>query len=182
MKPFDQLPELIQKRMLQAQVEQGNPEDPEVFRRFVVADNLFCHGFNWCETVEGYAAWNEAITQDNYARLYHLNPSLNPMTTQSSPDNSISRIDPSHRKYPLTPNECFEPRQGIIPEDVFIAKTYQKSSIPIDNQLDPQSLLKLLQEIDGRFFLVLSDSISKTNHDKIIQLRKEINIFINKLS
>ena len=171
MKTFDQLPELIQKRMLQAQVEQGNPEDPEVFRSLVIADNLY-HGFNWCDTVEGYAAWNEAINQDNYTRLYRVNPSLNPMTTQSSPDNSISWIEPSHRKYPLTPNECFKPEQEIIPEDVL-------------NHINPQNqiyLRKLIMDIDSRFSLILADPISTINRIKIIQLRKEINIFINKLS
>ena len=154
MKTFDQLPELIQKRMLQAQVEQGNPEDPEVFRSLVIADSILYHGFNWCDTVEGYAAWNEAINEDNYTRLYRVNPSLDPMTTQSSPDNSISCIEPSHRQYPLTPNECIKPKIGIIPEDVLILKIHQEESISIDSQL----INEIISELERLYQLYKHES------------------------
>lgn len=53
---FDKLPIVIQEKMLERQVEQGNKRDPEVFRILITAD-VENGGFRWEHTPEKYYFW-----------------------------------------------------------------------------------------------------------------------------
>ena len=74
MKPFDEKPVKIQARMLEAQVEQGNEANADVFRKAIGG------GFDWEGTKEGDDAWYEALICDDYELLYVVNPDLLPDT------------------------------------------------------------------------------------------------------
>lgn len=77
MKNFNELPVKIQRRMLECQVEQGNPADSGVFMKQIdaIKEN---GGFDWFDTLEGHIAWSYAITNDYYRFLYRANPDLIP--------------------------------------------------------------------------------------------------------
>jgi len=70
---FKNLPVEIQEHMLDEQVRQGNPRNPEVFETKIWA-NKRLGAFNWSESVEGYDFWDEIITNGNLAVFYEKYP------------------------------------------------------------------------------------------------------------
>lgn len=74
MKQFDELPIEIQNRMLDCQEEQGNPRNPDVFRRYL-KESKFSKGFAWQFTSEGLDVWNEVLVNNNYAPFFKIHPS-----------------------------------------------------------------------------------------------------------
>lgn len=83
MKPYDEKPVKIQARMLEAQVEQGNEANADVFRKEIRSD-IDEGGFNIAYTKEGGFAWFWAIVFDSYEPLYQVNPDLRPDTEEQS--------------------------------------------------------------------------------------------------
>jgi hypothetical protein len=70
---FKNLPVEIQERMLNEQVQQGNPRNAEVFENNIIANNRL-GAFNWSESVEGYDFWEEIIQNGNFAIFYEKYP------------------------------------------------------------------------------------------------------------
>lgn len=70
---FKKLPIQIQKRMLDVQVEQGNPYNSNIFVNDITSDRL-AGGFNWLETVEGISFWGDVIINDNHATFFEKYP------------------------------------------------------------------------------------------------------------
>ena len=81
MKTFDELPVKIQARMLEAQVEQGNEANADIFRK-KISSGFYEGGFSWIRTKENGNAWDEALIYDNYEPLYEVNPDLRPDTEE----------------------------------------------------------------------------------------------------
>lgn len=70
---FKNLPVEIQERMLDEQVQQGNPRNAKVFETKIWA-NKRLGAFNWSESVEGYDFWEEIIQHGNLAVFYEKYP------------------------------------------------------------------------------------------------------------
>lgn len=70
---FKDLPEEIQKRMLDEQVRQGNKRDAKVFEEDTSAGSLE-GGFLWETSVDGFAFWNKIISYGNFADFYEKYP------------------------------------------------------------------------------------------------------------
>jgi hypothetical protein len=76
-KEWNDIPQKIKMRMLDCQVEQGNPRNPEVFSNYLYA----CKdegGFDWWQTIEGDEAWEFALYDKNFKFLYDTNQNLKP--------------------------------------------------------------------------------------------------------
>ena len=58
-------PKEIVERMLECQVEQGNPRDVSIFERYPNA-NQDLGGFNWRATIEGDNWWSKVIDDKNF--------------------------------------------------------------------------------------------------------------------
>ena len=54
-------PKEIVERMLECQVEQGNPKDVSIFEKYKSADKR-SGGFTWGDTSEGHIFWAEILT------------------------------------------------------------------------------------------------------------------------
>ena len=74
MKQFDELPIEIQNRMLDCQEDQGNPRNPDVFRKYL-KESRFSEGFDWPLTSEGWDIWNEVLENNNYVPFFKLHHS-----------------------------------------------------------------------------------------------------------
>lgn len=72
---FKDLPVEIQERMLDEQVQQGNPRNAEVFEKDTTAD-AYEGGFTWGHSVEGYNFWHEVIVDVNFAIFYERYPKV----------------------------------------------------------------------------------------------------------
>jgi len=70
---WDELPLEIQEKMLQRQVEQGNPRDPSVFEKQIDA-NIEEGGFDWYKTYEGSRFWAYIIWDVTTGHFYTLYP------------------------------------------------------------------------------------------------------------
>ena len=73
MKQWKELPVEIQERMLECQVEQGNPRDASVFEMNIAASAIG-GGFDWNETEEESAVWAIIIAKGEYMEFYNLHP------------------------------------------------------------------------------------------------------------
>lgn len=60
---FDELPVEIQEKMLEHQVAQGYPRNPDVFRKNISASGLR-KGMYWCDTPEGKKFWKMVTDRD----------------------------------------------------------------------------------------------------------------------
>lgn len=65
MTQFDKLPVEIQERMLLEQEKQGNKRNPEVFRKYLHADEER-RGFDWDETDDGLKFWISVLTKEDF--------------------------------------------------------------------------------------------------------------------
>ena len=66
-------PSEIVKKMLDYQVEQGNPRNIAVFKQNKKTP-IGVSGFDWNTTKEGYAFWNEVIIKRNFTHFFNLYP------------------------------------------------------------------------------------------------------------
>lgn len=66
-------PEEIVNRMLECQVEQGNPKDISVFEHNCIAGKCI-KGFTWSETKEGQSFWSKIIDHKNFDHFYTIYP------------------------------------------------------------------------------------------------------------
>lgn len=62
-------PKIIVERMLECQEAQGNKRDIAVFEESRLEDRLF-GGFSWKRTSEGYAIWDEVISDKNFELFF----------------------------------------------------------------------------------------------------------------
>ncbi len=77
-------PKEVIEKMLEKQVEQGNPRDVKVFEYMKYAGNykrdgrINSHkrikGFEWAITIEGWDFWNAVIMDKNFGEFYKLYP------------------------------------------------------------------------------------------------------------
>ena len=73
MSRFDELPVEIQEKMLEYQVRQGNPRNPDIFRK-KISTNKFGKGFHWWNTSEGKTFWNLVINDKRFDLFYTIYP------------------------------------------------------------------------------------------------------------
>ena len=66
-------PREIVERMLECQVEQGNPRDVSIFERTPNADQS-SKGFNWRDTIEGDHWWSKIIDYKNFDTFFKKYP------------------------------------------------------------------------------------------------------------
>lgn len=66
-------PREIVERMLECQVEQGNPKDVAVFEVGRCTDQR-CKGFTWKNTSEGHDFWNKVIENKNFTTFFEKYP------------------------------------------------------------------------------------------------------------
>ena len=66
-------PREIVERMLECQVEQGNPRDVSVFENILDADRYF-GGFTWRDTIEGSNWWSKVIDDKNFDTFFNKYP------------------------------------------------------------------------------------------------------------
>lgn len=83
-------PKEIVERMLECQVEQGNPRDVSIFERYPNADQ-HSGGFNWRDTIEGDDWWSKIIYDKNFD-IFFL----------KYPKTSYPRVMMVGNSYPLT--------------------------------------------------------------------------------
>ena len=62
---LEEFPREIVERMLECQVEQGNPRDVSIFEHYPNADQD-SGGFNWRATIEGDDWWSKVIDDKNF--------------------------------------------------------------------------------------------------------------------
>ena len=62
---LEEFPREIVERMLECQVEQGNPRDVSIFEHYPNADQD-SGGFNWRATIEGDDWWSKVIDYKNF--------------------------------------------------------------------------------------------------------------------
>jgi len=73
MMQFKNLPVEIQEKMLDEQVQQGNPRNAEMFEKDVTA-GLIEGGFTWEQSVEGHNFWEKIILYGSLATFYEKYP------------------------------------------------------------------------------------------------------------
>ena len=90
------VPVPIVQRMVECQVEQGNPANIAVFQRNINAC-LHMGGFNWGDTKEGYASWYNTLMDKEFSKFMIKYLSSNNML---SPDAvTLSQMSPNLRHY-----------------------------------------------------------------------------------
>jgi hypothetical protein len=79
-------PREVIEKMLERQVEQGNPRDEEVFKKDRWSDSINYKGFMWDRTPEGQNFWHSVIGNKNF--------------------------DVFFKKYPKQKSEAWQPKRG----------------------------------------------------------------------
>jgi hypothetical protein len=74
---WDNLPNEIRKKMLEHQVEQGNPKNAEVFRKNI-ASRTQLGGFNWENTDLENKSWDRILNSSDYRPFYEMYPKAKP--------------------------------------------------------------------------------------------------------
>lgn len=92
---WSDLPKEIQEKMLEHQVEQGNPKDEKVFIADLMSDKNN-GGFRWFGTIEGGHFWDKIIGMKDIEHFYSLYPK-SPKNTRS--EIVLSIISLSHGLY-----------------------------------------------------------------------------------
>lgn len=70
---WEDLPIEIQEKMLERQVEQGNPRDPEVFKD-CISYGQSNKGFTWEATPEGHRFWEDILLRGDISTFYTKYP------------------------------------------------------------------------------------------------------------
>lgn len=70
---WDDLPVEIQNRMLECQEEQGNPRNPDVFKKCLEIDRTE-GGFNWFSTRENASFWLDILANQKIKVFYEKYP------------------------------------------------------------------------------------------------------------
>lgn len=66
-------PEEVVEKMLERQVEQGNPRDVSVFEKYI-GDDKQAGGFDWCSSPEGHLFWKVIIQEEDFETFFKLYP------------------------------------------------------------------------------------------------------------
>jgi hypothetical protein len=106
MTEFDKLPKEIQERMLECQVEQGNPRDADVFRDEIAS------GFRWDKTKEGLGFWNDVINK-NHNLFFEKYPKKSPLKDaiqemKANPAEAIKVLQEYAKQFNLTVEVVFK--------------------------------------------------------------------------
>ena len=72
----------IVNKMIQRQVEQGNPPNIEVFKN-TNWESVDGGGFSWDKTVEGGEFWEDIIFNENFNIFFERYPKTNPLTIKA---------------------------------------------------------------------------------------------------
>lgn len=67
------VPEEVVAKMLERQVEQGNPKSVAVFEKEIIA-NKDGGGFNWDDTEEGLDFWVRVLMENNFDFFFNVYP------------------------------------------------------------------------------------------------------------
>ena len=90
------VPVPIIQRMVECQVEQGNPADVTVFQKKINAGAIM-GGFYWGDTKEGFDSWYDALRDKEFSKFMIKYLSSNNML---SPDAvTLSQMSPNLRHY-----------------------------------------------------------------------------------
>lgn len=96
----------IVEKMIEHQVEAGNPASVEVFQR--TANAAACRGgFDWCDTPEGDGFWDDIIYEHNFDRFF--------------------------KKYPKKTNKVYIYQDNTIPGDFVISTLEEYGGINSSN-------------------------------------------------
>ena len=83
-------PQEVVEKMLERQVEQGNPKDVTIFEkdRCIIKSG---GGFSWSETPEGINFWGDVITYKNFDKFFKVYPKKQPKTYDEKVKNLFQR-------------------------------------------------------------------------------------------
>jgi hypothetical protein len=96
----------IVKKMIERQVEAGNPANVEVFQRRSDAVTLY-GGFTWVKTPEGHDFWEDIICEHNFDLFF--------------------------KKYPKKTNKVYIYQDGTIPGDLVISTLEEHGGVNSSN-------------------------------------------------
>ena len=66
-------PEEVVEKMLERQVEKGNPRDVSVFEKYI-GDDKQAGGFDWCSSPEGHHFWDAIIEEEDFDTFFKRYP------------------------------------------------------------------------------------------------------------
>lgn len=66
-------PEEVVAKMLERQVEQGNPKNVKVFEKEIISDRSE-GGFDWSDTEEDVDFWKTVIMEENFDFFFEVYP------------------------------------------------------------------------------------------------------------
>lgn len=72
---LERFPIQVVKKMLERQVQQGNPENVRIFQHYCSSDSRM-KGFNWTDTPEGGDFWADVISSHNFEVFFKKYPEL----------------------------------------------------------------------------------------------------------
>jgi hypothetical protein len=107
MTDFDKLPQEIQERMLECQVEQGKPQNKDVFR------DAITNGFLFDETIEGSFFWWEVLGNKNHKLFFEKYPKKSPLKDaiqemKANPAEAIKVLQEYAKQFNLTVEVIFK--------------------------------------------------------------------------
>ena len=112
MTEFDKLPKEIQERMLECQVEQGNPRDADVFRECLDQEETY-GGFDWGKSKEGWLFWEEILDKHKHKIFFEKYPKKSPLKdaiqeVKANPAEAIKVLQEYAKKFNLTVEVVFK--------------------------------------------------------------------------
>ena len=87
-------PEEVVEKMLERQVEQGNPRDVSVFEKDSWDDKQ-AGGFDWCSSPEGHHFWDAIIEDKDFETFFKRYPKQEAMKQEPSKKTRLSKAFPS---------------------------------------------------------------------------------------
>lgn len=106
------VPVPIVQRMVECQVEQGNPANIAVFQRNINAC-LYMGGFNWGDTKEDYDSWKHALMDKEFDKF------LKDYPAEKSNPNHIRFTTKLAKEYGFEKDKLFETYNKSITKDLF---------------------------------------------------------------
>ena len=87
-------PEEVVEKMLERQVEKGNPRDVSVFEKDSWADKQ-AGGFDWSSSPEGLLFWSVIIEEEDFDTFFKRYPKQEAMKQEPSKKTRLSKFFPS---------------------------------------------------------------------------------------
>ncbi len=118
-------PEEVVEKMLERQVEQGNPRDVSVFEKYI-GDDKQAGGFDWCTSPEGHLFWKVIIQEKDFDTFFERYPKQEPSKKTRLSKSSSSILTKSRNSMKEEKRECEERIDAILndfvkkwqPEDI----------------------------------------------------------------